>query len=89
MARLDQLIRVLHEQRAESLQLAVGKPAVLLRDGTTRPVTKEALTDAQIAALLREIAPRMLPEGSGRPRRYGSGTRPLRGACKSRRGRGT
>ncbi len=67
MARLDQLIRVLHEQRAESLQLAVGKPAVLLRDGTTRPVTKEALTDAQIAALLREIAPAEAAGGIGSP----------------------
>jgi len=33
VARLDQLIRILHEQRADSLRLAVGKPAVLLRDG--------------------------------------------------------
>jgi twitching motility protein PilT len=67
VARLDQLIRVLHEQHAESLQLAVGKPAVLLRDGTTRPVTKEALTDAQIAALLREIAPAEAAGGIGSP----------------------
>ena len=57
MARIDQLIRVLHEQRGDSLQLVVGKPAALLRDGTTRPLTKDSLTDAQIAALLREIAP--------------------------------
>ncbi len=57
MARIDQLIRVLHEQRGESLQLIVGKPAALLRDGTTRPLTKDPLTDAQIAALVREIAP--------------------------------
>ncbi|HEY8104541.1 MAG TPA: ATPase, T2SS/T4P/T4SS family, partial [Gemmatimonadales bacterium] len=57
MARIDQLIRVLHEQRGDSLQLVVGKPAVLVRDGTTRSLTKDPLTDAQIAALLREIAP--------------------------------
>ncbi len=57
MARIDQFIRVLHEQHGESLQLIVGKPAALLRDGTTRPLTKDPLTDAQIAALVREIAP--------------------------------
>ena len=57
MARIDQLIRVLHEQRGHSLQLVVGRPAVLVRDGTTRSLTKDPLTDAQIAALLREIAP--------------------------------
>jgi len=57
----------LHEQRADSLRLAVGKPAVLLRDGTTRPVTKEPLTDAQIVALLREIAPAEAASGLGSP----------------------
>jgi twitching motility protein PilT len=57
VARIDQLIRVLHEQRGDSLQLVVGKPALLVRDGTTRSLTKDPLTDAQIAALLREIAP--------------------------------
>ena len=57
MARIDQLIRVLHEQRGDSLQLAGGKPAVLLRDGTTRPLTKDPLSDAQVSALVREIAP--------------------------------
>ncbi len=67
MARLDQLIRVLHEQRADSLQLAVGKPAVLLRDGTSRPVTKDPLSDAQIVALVREIAPADAATGIGSP----------------------
>jgi twitching motility protein PilT len=67
VARLDQLIRILHEQRGDSLRLAVGKPAVLLRDGTVRPVTKEALTDAQIVALLREIAPAEAAPGLGAP----------------------
>ncbi len=57
MARLDRLIQVLHEQRADTLQLAVGKPASIVRDGTLRPVTKESLTDAQIVSLVREIAP--------------------------------
>jgi len=67
VARLDQLIRILHEQRADSLRLAVGKPAVLLRDGTVRPVTKEPLTDVQIVGLLREIAPADAAAGLGAP----------------------
>jgi twitching motility protein PilT len=46
----------MHEQRAEGLQLAVGKPASLVANGGMRPVTKDALTDAQILGLLREIA---------------------------------
>ena len=46
----------MHEQRAEGLQLAVGKPASLVANGGVRPVTKDALTDAQILGLLREIA---------------------------------
>ncbi|HET7240129.1 MAG TPA: type IV pilus twitching motility protein PilT [Gemmatimonadales bacterium] len=56
MARLDRFIQVMHEQRADGLQLAVGKPAALLANGAVRPVTKDALTDAQILGLLREIA---------------------------------
>ena len=57
MARLDRLIQVLHEQRADALHLAAGKPAGLVRDGTVRPVTRESLTDAQIVSLVREIVP--------------------------------
>ena len=56
MARLDRFIQVMHEQRADGLQLAVGKPAALLANGAVRPVTRDALTDAQILGLVREIA---------------------------------
>ena len=56
MARLDRLIQVMHEQRAEALQLAVGRPASLVTNGTSRVLTKEPLTDPQIVSLLREIA---------------------------------
>ncbi len=56
MARLDRLIQAMHEQRADALQLAAGRPASLLLNGAPRPITKEALADAQIQALLREIA---------------------------------
>ena len=57
MARLDKLIQLLHEQRADALRLSAGEPAALQQNGTARPLTREALTDAQITALVREIAP--------------------------------
>ena len=56
MARLDKLIQVMHEQRAEVLTLAVGKPASLMQNGAVRHLTREALSDVQIQGLLREIA---------------------------------
>ena len=56
MARLDKLIQVMQEQRADSLQLAVGKPASLMQNGSIRPITREPLNDAQIQGLVREIA---------------------------------
>jgi twitching motility protein PilT len=56
VARLDKLIQVMQEQRAEALQLAVGKPASLMQNGSARPITREPLSDAQIQGLLREIA---------------------------------
>jgi twitching motility protein PilT len=46
----------MQEQRAEALQLAVGKPASLMQNGSVRPITREPLTDVQIQGLLREIA---------------------------------
>ncbi len=56
MARLDRLIQVLYEQRADALQLVVGKPATLVANGATRALTKDPLTDAQILTLVREVA---------------------------------
>jgi twitching motility protein PilT len=46
----------MQEQRAEALQLAVGKPASLMYNGSLRPITREPLTDVQIQGLVREIA---------------------------------
>src|SRR5215208_1676880 len=46
----------MHEQRAEVLTLAVGKPASLMQNGAVRHLTREALSDVQIQGLLREIA---------------------------------
>jgi len=56
VARLDRLIQVLHDQRADALRLAVGKPAALVANGAARPLTKEPLTDGQILTLVREVA---------------------------------
>ncbi len=56
MPRLDKLIQVMHEQRAEALTLSVGKPAAITQNGAVRHLTREPLSDAQIQALVREIA---------------------------------
>jgi twitching motility protein PilT len=56
VARLDRLIQVMHEQRADALQLTVGKPASLMQNGSIRPITREPLSDSQIQGLVREIA---------------------------------
>jgi twitching motility protein PilT len=56
VARLDRLIQVMQEQRADALQLAVGKPASLMQNGSIRPITREPLNESQIQGLLREIA---------------------------------
>jgi twitching motility protein PilT len=63
VARLDKLIQVMHEQRAEALQLSVGKPASLMHNGAVRHLTREALSDAQIQGLVKEIAS---PEAAAR-----------------------
>ena len=57
MARLDKLIQLLHEQRADALRLSAGEPAALQQNGSARPLTREPLSEAQITALVREIAP--------------------------------
>ncbi len=46
----------MHDQRADALHLAVGKPASLIQNGGVRPLTREPLSDTQIQGLLREIA---------------------------------
>ena len=56
MARLDRFIQVMHEQRADALQLAVGHPAALVTSGATRAITRDALNDGQIVGLVREVA---------------------------------
>ena len=63
MARLDRFIQVMHEQRADILQLAVGQPAALVTNGAARAITRDALNDGQIVGLVREVA---TPEAAGR-----------------------
>jgi twitching motility protein PilT len=46
----------MHEQRADQLQLVVGKPASLMQNGSIRPITREPLNDSQIQGLVREVA---------------------------------
>ena len=56
MARLDRFIQVMHEQRADALQLVAGQPAALVTSGAARSITRDPLNDGQIVGLLREIA---------------------------------
>ncbi len=72
MARLDRFIQVLHEQRADALQLAVGQPAALVTSGAARAITKDPLTDGQIVGLVREIAGEAASRlGAGAPVAFG------------------
>ncbi len=57
MAQLDRLLSVMVSQRATALSLNESELAELEIDGASRPVTRTALTAAQVVALLREIAP--------------------------------
>jgi twitching motility protein PilT len=58
--RLDKFIQAMHEHGAKSLALHAGKPASLIVGDSTRPVTKEPLTAAQVTLLVKEIAPSQL-----------------------------
>ncbi|HEU5153325.1 MAG TPA: type IV pilus twitching motility protein PilT [Gemmatimonadales bacterium] len=60
MPRLDKFIQAMHEHGAKSLALQAGKPASLVVGDSTRPVTKEPLTAAQVTMLVKEIAPSQL-----------------------------
>ncbi|HEX6670322.1 MAG TPA: hypothetical protein VF061_12215, partial [Gemmatimonadales bacterium] len=72
MARLDRFIQVMHEQRADALQLTTGQPASLVTSGATRAITKDPLSDGQIVGLVREIAGEAASRlGSGAPVGFG------------------
>jgi twitching motility protein PilT len=57
MARIDRFLAAMKQHGAESLHLGAGQPVRLSKGGQLQPVTKEALTELQVTALLREIAP--------------------------------
>ncbi|HEX2217636.1 MAG TPA: type IV pilus twitching motility protein PilT [Gemmatimonadales bacterium] len=72
MARLDRFIQVMHEQRADALQLTVGQPAALVTNGAARAITRDPLNDGQIVGLLREIAGEAAGQvGAGAPVSFG------------------
>ena len=60
MARIDRFLVAMKQHGAELLELGTGFPVRLARGGVLQPVTKDALTEAQITALLKEIAPAAL-----------------------------
>jgi len=57
MPQIDRLLSVMTSQRASALRLNEHELAELEIAGVARPVTKTALTSAQVVALVREIAP--------------------------------
>jgi len=57
MPQIDRLLSVMTSQRATALRLNEHELAELEIAGAARPVTKTALTSAQVVSLVREIAP--------------------------------
>jgi twitching motility protein PilT len=57
MPQIDKLLSVMTSQRATALRLNEHELAELEIAGAARPVTKTALTSAQVVSLVREIAP--------------------------------
>lgn len=57
MAHLDPFLSSIVTHGGDSLELTDGNPAMLSKNGSTQPLTRQPLTGAQIAGLLREIAP--------------------------------
>jgi twitching motility protein PilT len=77
MPQLDRLLSVMVSNRAEALRLVENELAALVKDGTSVPLTKQALGATQLLGLLREIAPpdamRRLDEGTSAEFQYKSG----------------
>ena len=57
MARLDRFLQVLATHGGDSLEVAPGQPVQMRHRGTLRPVSREALDELQVAALIKELAP--------------------------------
>jgi twitching motility protein PilT len=71
--RIDRFLAAMKQHGAEALELGAGFPVRLSRGGVLQPVTRDVLTEAQVTALLREIAPAELAGqvGSHAPLRFG------------------
>ena len=57
MAVLDKFIAAMFEHGGNTLRLQSGQPAVMVVQGTDRPITREPLPKPQVMMLVREIAP--------------------------------
>ena len=57
MPRIDPLLTALLSNRAESIRLADGDIAHLVKAGTQHPLTRQPLGEGQLLILLREMAP--------------------------------
>src|SRR5947199_5012147 len=62
-ARLDPFVDVLLRERGDQLYLLPDEPVTMVKDGKTRRVSRQPLTDQHIYALLVEMAP---PESADR-----------------------
>ena len=56
MPRIDPLLTALVSNKADSIQLAEGDIAHLIKAGTRHPLTRQPLGDGQLLILLREMA---------------------------------
>src|SRR5438876_305331 len=56
-ARIDPFVDVLLRERGEQLYLLPDEPVTMVKDGKTRKVSRQPLTDQHIYALLVEVAP--------------------------------
>src|ERR1044071_5544320 len=67
MPRIDRFLTARKQHGAEALQLGPGLPVRLARGGPLQPATREPLTDAQVTALIKEIAPAAVAGRVGSP----------------------
>src|SRR6266498_1124872 len=56
-ARIDPFVDVLLREQGEQLYLLPDEPVTMIKDGKSRKVSKQPLTDQIIYALLVEVAP--------------------------------
>ena len=73
-ARIDPFIDVLLRERGDQLYLLPDEPVTMVKNGQSRRISKQPLTDEHIYALLVEMAPPSLPTASTRAARPRSTT---------------